>query len=29
MHIYVNTPSGWRVVSGQMTNLPPDVQQVL
>jgi Domain of unknown function (DUF4440) len=29
IHIYVNTPSGWRVVSGQMTNLPPDVQQVL
>jgi ketosteroid isomerase-like protein len=28
-HIYINTPSGWRVVSGQITSLPPDVQQVL
>jgi len=29
MHVYVNTPRGWHVVSGQTTNLPPDVQQVL
>jgi len=29
IHVYVNTPNGWRVVSGQTTNLPPDVQQVL
>ena len=29
MHVYVNTPSGWHVVSGQTTNLPPDVQQPL
>jgi Domain of unknown function (DUF4440) len=29
MHVYVNTPNGWHVVSGQTTNLPPDVQQPL
>jgi hypothetical protein len=29
IHIYVNTPRGWHVVSGQSTNLPPDVQQPL
>jgi hypothetical protein len=29
IHIYVNTPSGWHVISGQTTNLPPDVQQGL
>jgi len=29
LHVYVNTPRGWHVVSGQTTNLPPDVQQVL
>jgi len=29
IHVYVNTPRGWQVVSGQTTNLPPDVQQVL
>jgi len=29
MHVYINTPNGWHVVSGQMTNLPPEVQQVL
>jgi hypothetical protein len=29
MHVYVNTPYGWHVVSGQTTNLPPDVQQAL
>jgi Domain of unknown function (DUF4440) len=28
-HVYINTPSGWRVVSGHITSLPPDVQQVL
>jgi hypothetical protein len=29
IHVYVDTPNGWHVVSGQTTNLPPDVQQVL
>jgi hypothetical protein len=29
IHVYVNTASGWRVFSGQATNLPPDVQQPL
>lgn len=29
IHVYINTPNGWRVVSGQATNLPPDVQQPL
>lgn len=29
MHVYVNTPNGWHVVSGQSTNLPPDIQQPL
>lgn len=29
IHVYINTPSGWHVVSGQITNLPPDVQQPL
>ncbi|HYL83087.1 MAG TPA: nuclear transport factor 2 family protein [Candidatus Angelobacter sp.] len=29
IHVYLNTPYGWRVVSGQTTSLPPDVQQVL
>jgi uncharacterized protein DUF4440 len=29
IHVYVNTPSGWHVISGQTTNLPPDVQQML
>ena len=29
IHFYVNTMSGWRVVSSQTTNLPPDVQQPL
>jgi hypothetical protein len=28
-HVYVNTTGGWRVFSGQTTNLPPDVQQPL
>jgi hypothetical protein len=29
MHVYVNTPQGWHVVSGQATNLPPDVHLAL
>jgi len=29
IHVYVNGPRGWHVVSGQATNLPPDVQQPL
>jgi len=29
IHVYMNTPRGWHVVSGQATNLPPDVQQPL
>jgi hypothetical protein len=29
MHVYVNTPNGWHVIAAQVTNLPPDVQQVL
>ena len=29
VHFYVDTPRGWHVVSGQATNLPPDVQQPL
>ncbi len=29
IHVYINTPRGWHVVSGQSTNLPPDVQQPL
>jgi ketosteroid isomerase-like protein len=29
IHVYVNSPRGWHVVSGQATNLPPDVQQPL
>jgi ketosteroid isomerase-like protein len=29
IHVYLNTPRGWHVVSGQSTNLPPDVQQPL
>jgi ketosteroid isomerase-like protein len=29
LHVYVNTPSGWHVVSGQNTNLPPDISQPL
>jgi ketosteroid isomerase-like protein len=26
MHVYINTPHGWRVVSGQITLLPPGAQ---
>jgi ketosteroid isomerase-like protein len=29
MHVYINTPHGWRVVSGQITILPPGAQQPL
>jgi hypothetical protein len=29
IHVYINSPRGWHVVSGQATNLPPDVQQPL
>ncbi len=29
IHVYISTPSGWHVVSGQTTNLPPEVQQPL
>ena len=29
IHVYLNTPNGWHVISGQTTNLPPDVQQAL
>ncbi|HEX4379741.1 MAG TPA: nuclear transport factor 2 family protein [Candidatus Acidoferrum sp.] len=29
MHVYINTPHGWRVVSGQITLMPPGAQQPL
>ena len=29
IHVYINTPHGWRVVSGQITLLPPGTQQPL
>ena len=29
VHVYVDTPRGWHVVSAQSTILPPDVQQPL
>ena len=29
IHIYLNGASGWHVVSGQITSLPPDVQEPL
>jgi len=29
MHVYINTPHGWRVVSGQITLLPPGASQPL
>lgn len=29
IHVYLNGASGWHVVSGQVTNLPPDVGQPL
>ena len=29
MHVYINTPIGWRVIAGQITLLPPGAQQPL
>jgi len=29
IHVYLNGASGWHVVSGQISNLPPDVGQLL
>ena len=29
MHVYINSPRGWRVVAGQLTLLPPIVEQPL
>jgi hypothetical protein len=29
MHVYINTPRGWRVIAGQITVLPPGAQQPL
>jgi hypothetical protein len=29
MHVYINTPQGWHVVSSQATNLPPDAHLAL
>lgn len=29
IHVYINGPRGWHVVAGQITTLPPDVQQPL
>jgi hypothetical protein len=29
MHVYLNTPRGWRVIAGQVTLLPPGAQQPL
>ncbi len=29
IHVYFNGASGWHVVSAQITNLPPDVSQLL
>lgn len=29
IHIYLNGASGWHVVSGQVTSLPPDMQEPL
>jgi Domain of unknown function (DUF4440) len=29
IHVYLNTASGWRVVSGQITSLPPDIEGLL
>jgi len=29
LHVYINTTHGWRVVSGQITLLPPGAQQPL
>lgn len=27
IHVYLNSPRGWKAVSGQTTNLPPNVEQ--
>jgi hypothetical protein len=29
IHVYINTPRGWRVIAGQITLLPPGAQQPL
>jgi hypothetical protein len=29
IHVYLNTAGGWRVVSGQITSLPPDMEGIL
>lgn len=29
IHVYINTPNGWHVVSAQTTSLPPDVEGML
>lgn len=29
LHVYINGPRGWRVVAGQLTSLPPMVEQPL
>ncbi len=29
IHVYLNGAGGWHVVTGQITSLPPDVQQPL
>lgn len=29
MHVYINTTSGWKVIAGQATQLPPNVTQPL
>ena len=29
MHVYVSSPRGWKVIGGQITNLPPDTQHPL
>lgn len=29
IHVYINTPHGWRVIAGQITLLPPGAQQPL
>ena len=29
IHVYISSPRGWKVVGGQITNLPPDTQHPL
>jgi ketosteroid isomerase-like protein len=29
LHVYINSPRGWRVVAGQLTSLPPIAEQPL